>query len=354
MSNPKKPTVAFIDSDVILFKSASAGEQVVYTYHDTDGKEVARFTSAEAGKKWLEEVEVFGVDFEFGYEGDVKDLTRQQHFEDKGFDKCKEAWENSVKYLEEDLLKFNDELEFHYYISSASGLKNFRYDVATIACYKGNRDDTRKPKYLEELRSWCISKENVKAPRIKFEIDDMVNALAKKYGEDGLVVSYDKDVQGVSGAWFYMPDDYDTPVYSSEKIVGELELLPSNKVKGHGVIFWLWQCMASDTADNIKGCKGVGKKKAYDILKDYSGKPIEELPNLLTVVAKVFKKEYGDSYTYTHCYTKEKVTVSWYEVFRENLGLVMMLANQDDSVDKSILKYLKKEDVDNDSSGEGS
>lgn len=343
---PKKPTKAFIDGDVILFTSASAGEQVVYTYKDKDDNEVARFNSADEGRKWIEETEAFGVDFQFGYDGDVLELVREQHFEDLGFDKCKDAWKTSTSYLEKDLKTFNKDITFNYYISAATGLRNFRYDLATIAKYKDNRSNTRKPKYLEELRAWCIEQDNVKAPKIKYEIDDMVNALAKKHGEDGLVISYDKDCQGISGAWFYMPDDYDEPVYSDPELVGKLTIDDyGKKVHGFGNLFWLWQCMASDTADNIKGCKGIGKKKAYDILKDYSEKPISYLPEVLAVVGKVFKKAYGDNYTYKHCYTGEEMTVGWYDVFKENLGLVMMLANQNDNVEKSILKYLDKEVV---------
>lgn len=346
---PKKPSKAFIDADVMLFQAASKGEQVWYIYYDKSGDEVARFSSAKEGDEWLVEKDLFGFDLKFGCEEDSEFLkkSRKQHFEDLGFEKCQEAWGSSVKYLEKDLLSFNKDMEFQYYISAATGLRNFRYDLATIAKYKDNRNETRKPKYLEELRTWCIKQDNVKAPKIKFEIDDMVNALAKKYGEDGLVVSYDKDCQGISGAWYYMPSDYDEPAYSSSKVVGKLFYdETSKKVSGCGTLFWLWQCMASDTADNIKGCKGIGKKKAYDILKDYSEKPVSYLPEVLAVVGRVFKKAYGDEYTYKHCYTEEEMKVGWYEVFKENLGLVMMLANQNDSVEKSILKFLNKEYVD--------
>ncbi len=341
----KKPSKAYIDADVLLFQTASAAEQVNYVYYDGTTP-VARFESAKAGKNWLAEIDMLGCDPEFGFDGNPDTLTRETEWIDIGFDECKKAWKTATEFLVKDLTEWSPNIKCNFYVSAASGLENFRYSVATIAPYKGNRNGTRKPKYLEELRQWVVKEfDNVTAPKIRYEVDDLVNAMAKKAGKDGLAVGYDKDIQGISGAWFWLVNDYDNPVYSDPSLIGTLELTGKDKVLGSGTLFWLWQCMASDTADNIKGCRGIGKKKAYDILKDYSGKGVEYLPEVLGVVGKVFKGVYGEEFTYKHCYTGEEVTVGWYDVFKENFSLVMMLSDQNDSAEKSVLKYLDKEGV---------
>lgn len=344
MNNPKKPTVAFIDADVILYKAASSGEQVVYTYHDIDGEEVARFTSAEAGKKWLEEVEVFAVDFEFGYEGDIQDLTRQQHFEDKGFDKCKEAWENSIKYLLEDLNKFSEGIEYTILISPATGLKNFRYDVGTLHHYKGGRDKTRLPKYLEETRKWVQSLPNVKSPKVRYEIDDVCLAYAQLNKENGMAVAVDKDCRIAVGCWVYHYEDMDTPEFSEPDTVGFLDW-DGKKMRGLGYLFLLYQALSGDSCDSYYGIPRFGPAKAYKLLKDYNNKPLTYMDEILKLCIKQYEKGFGEKYVYKSCLTGEEVEATPYDLFKENLTLAYMVKGDKDSVDKSVLKYLKKEDV---------
>lgn len=342
MTKPKNPTKVFIDLDVILFQAASAGEQVKYDYVNQDGEVVATFDSADKGKSWLEEFKAFSFDFEHGCEDDPETITRlDARYEDKGVEECYKAFDQALKGVLKEIGIDN----WNGYVSAASGLENFRYGVATLSKYKGERSKLRKPLYLEETRKYALQNPRIKAPKIAYEIDDYVNAMACKHGEDGMVYALDKDCQGITGAWFYCPTNYDHPIYSDPSIVGKLELRADKKVIGWGTLFWLWQCLASDTADGIKGCKGIGAKKAYNILLPYSEAPREKLPDVLKVVAQTFRKAYGDEYEYKHCYTDEMVKVGWYDVMKENFTLVYMLKGKNDSAEKSILKYLDKEDL---------
>lgn len=339
---PKKPTKAFIDLDMLLFAAASAGEKVQYDYTDPSGKVVATFDSAEKGKRWLEEFKTFQADFEYNCECEPDELTRSDaYYVDKGVDECYKAFDSKLKTLLDDI-KIKD---WKGYVSAASGIENFRYSIATLFKYKGGRGKNRKPIHLEATRAYAVKNPNITAPKIAFEVDDLVNAMALRHGEDGMAYAQDKDVAGLSGAWFYCPTNYEEPVYSDPSVVGKLELREDGKVIGWGTLFWLWQCLASDPVDNIKGCNKIGAKKAYEMLLPFSEKPRSELPEALKVVAKAFKKEYGEEYKYKHCYTGEDMLVSWYDVMKENLGLVMMLKDQNDSVEKSILKHLDKEYV---------
>lgn len=345
---PNKPSKVFLDLDMLLFEAASAGEKVQYDYLDPTGKVVATFDSAEKSKSWLEEFKSFGVDFEHNCECDPEELTRSDaYYVDKGIEHCYKAFDSKLKALLDDI-KIED---WKGYVSAASGIENFRYSIATLFKYKGERGKSHKPIHLEATRKYAVKNPNITAPKIAFEVDDLVNAMALKYGENGMVYAQDKDCQGITGAWFYCPTNYDEPIYSDPSVVGKLELRGDGKVIGWGTLFWLWQCLASDPVDNIKGCNKIGAKKAYKMLLPFSEQPASKLPEALVVVAKAFKKEYGEEYKYNHCYTGEEMVVNWYDVMKENLGLVMMLANQNDSVEKSILKYLDKGEV-NESNGE--
>ncbi len=340
MKRINKPTKVFIDLDVALFEAASAGEKVQYDYVDPSGKVVATFDSAEKGKAWLEEFSTFGVDFSYNCQCEPDELTRTDaYYIDKGVEECYKAFDSKLKAILEDI-KIDD---WKGYVSASSGIENFRYSIATLHKYKGERGKTRKPLHLEATRAYAVKKKNITAPRIAYEVDDLVNAMALRHGENGMVYAQDKDCQGISGAWFYCPTNYDEPIYSDPSLCGKLELRSDGKVIGWGTLFWLWQCLASDPVDNIKGCSGIGAKKAYKMLLPYSGASRELLPEALTVVAKAFKKAYGVDYNYKHCYTGEDMNVTWYEVMKENLDLVMMLADKNDSAEKSILKYLDKE-----------
>lgn len=340
----KKPSKAFIDADVMLFQAASKGEQVVYTYHDSTGNEVARFNSAGAGKKWIEEVSTFGVDFEHGYEGDVKDLTRGQHFEDVGFEECKKAWEGSLKYLLEDINNFSEGIKHTILVSPASGLKNFRYDVGTLNPYKGNRKDTRLPKYLEETRKWVQGLSNVKSPRVRYEIDDVCLAYSQLNGEKGLAVAVDKDVRTASGCWVYHYGDMEEPEYSDPNTVGFLDW-DGKKMRGLGYLFLFYQSCCGDIVDGYKGIPKFGPAKAFKLLKDYNNKPLIYMNEIISLCIKEYEKGFGKEYTYKSCLDDKEMIATPFDLFRENLNLAYMVKGDTDSAEKSVLKYLNKENV---------
>jgi hypothetical protein len=335
--SPKKPTKAYIDGDMILFSAASAGEQVMYIYKDKDGKEVCRFDSADKGKKWIEEFEIFGVDAHYGYKGEAEDLTRETQYVIGDFDTCKKTFKTLLKRWVVPINKWaGKDIEVVCYISKATGAENFRYQVATIKPYKGGRANTRKPHYLEELRKWASKLPEVKMARGRVEVDDVTCALAQRAGEKGVVVSGDKDANGVSGCWVFDPERDTIPRFSDPTSVGEIYLDESGGMKGIGWLFWLGQCLKGDNVDNIGGCKGVGDAKAVKVLEQFSGADISMLERAVQPVCQVYMDTYGDEHKYKNHHTGKMVTVSWRDILIENLRLVYMLKKQDDSPDEVI------------------
>lgn len=322
---PQKPTHGFIDADMPLFMAASAGEQIWYVYKDEDGDEVARFDSAAKGKHWLGECEVFGVDMEFGYEGDLSALTRHTEYEIKDFKECTKAFESIIKkWAAKAGVK-----EYTAYVSKGSGAENFRYAIATLHPYKEGRDGLRKPHHLEDLRKWCHSQPWCKKAVGLVEVDDITCAMAQRRGDKAVVIAGDKDAKQVVGTWYIIPDEMDEPVYSDPATVGYVEY-NGKKAVGCGWLFLLEQTLEGDKADTYKGCTGIGDTKACDILSPFNHQPIEKLPEIVNIVAKVFEEKMGGEYTYINHHIGEKVIVSYKDVFIEMLKLAYMLKHKND------------------------
>lgn len=326
MTEFKKPKYAYVDADMILFAAASIGEQVWYIYKDSKGKEVARFDNAKAGKDWLDLINDWGVDTIFGYEGDIDDLIRETEYEIKDFEDCKKAFKKGFKKW----VKQSGCTNAVAYISKGSGVENFRYKIATVKKYKGNRKDTHKPHYLEQLRKWAASQPYVKIARGSVEVDDVVCGLAQKKGKSACVAAGDKDSRGVTGCWFLIPDEMEKPVFSNPKIVGKIKKNEKGKVIGYGWLFWMHQTLTGDKADNYDGCKGIGDAKSYALLEPFSGVSSDHLDEVVSVVAEAYKKAYGKEYTYINHHTEQEVQASWKDIMIENLHLMYMRKTQND------------------------
>lgn len=328
LKQPPHPEIAIIDLDSLLFQAASSGEQVWYVAKDIGGNEVARFDSAKAHKYWLEEIELFGADPLYGYEGVIENLSRETIYEILPVENCYKSFDKMLK----DWVKQSGCPKFKCWVSKKSGAKNFRYDIATLNQYKKGRENTRKPHHLEAVRKYAMQHPNVVKAVGKIEVDDLVVAVAEKYKHKGCLLSIDKDSRQVMGTHVMIIDQMEQPVFSSKKIVGKLDY-DGKKVTGYGILFLLWQSLTGDTVDGILGCKGMGKKKAYDLLSKYSGVCMSHLPEAVDDVCEVYKGVYGDSYKYNHCYTNEELQVSWQGVFTENVRLLWMLRHKDDKAE---------------------
>lgn len=321
LKTPPPPEIAYLDLDAPLFAAASAGERVVYAAVDPEGSEVGSFKSAKDHKKWLEDSEEFGCDIKFGYGADLSGLTRETRYEVGDFEECIKAFDSIIGGW----IKRSGCKDWVGYVSKATGAKNFRYDVATIKPYKGGRKDLRKPHYLEELRKHVAGMEKVKTPRGPVEVDDVVAAMSQRKRWKGCVVGVDKDANGVENTHVFIPEEMDAPRYSSNKVVGRLfEHEKTGKIVGRGTLFWLYQALYGDTVDNIGGCKGVGSKGAYKLLREFDGVCSSYLKDAVRVVAREYHRVYGEAFEYEHHETGEPMVKSGAEVFEEMSHLVYM------------------------------
>lgn len=149
-----------------------------------------------------------------------------------------EARINVDKYLEDLLIDCND----FDYICYLTGDNNFRYKIYPE--YKANRKDQPKPTYLPIARERLITSYNAIVSD-GCEADDLVGIEHYKRGCEPTIVSVDKDLDQYVG-WHYNP----------KKKIRYL-VSPNDAIR-----FFYYQMLVGDTADNVHGCKGIGKVKA--------------------------------------------------------------------------------------------
>ena len=129
-----------------------------------------------------------------------------------------------------------------------TGKTNFRHDYAVTAVYKGNRKGVVKPEFLGRCRDHLKNKYQA-ITSVDEEADDLLAIRATELGpKDSCIASTDKDMLQVN-CWHWNITKK-TLVY----------------VKTFEGLKWFYgQLIEGDTADNIKGVKGIGPKKREKI-----------------------------------------------------------------------------------------
>ena len=161
---------------------------------------------------------------------------------------------NSVNFFINSHLQELKAIDYKVYLS---GKDNFRYKVATLAPYKGNRDNNHKPVHMDEIRGFIVSNHNGIIVD-GMEADDAIGIEAYKDFMDNeglsekvktIVCSQDKDMLMIPG-WNYNPNN------------NKLTWINLDKAERN---FWK-QVLTGDTSDNIPGITGIGEVTAKRLL----------------------------------------------------------------------------------------
>ena len=162
---------------------------------------------------------------------------------------------------------------------------NFRYQLATVKPYKGNRKHVERPFHYDNIRAWIPMRwETIICDG--YEADDglaMYQTKAIEKGFETIICSRDKDLRQVAG-WHYTwgrggQDEIPPGIVEEfgDITLHERTVVPTNpdkkpykvyKIKGDGLKFFYAQCIMGDPVDNIPGLKGAAEVAAYDLLKD--------------------------------------------------------------------------------------
>lgn len=144
-----------------------------------------------------------------------------------------------------------------------SDKENFRKHI--LPSYKANRVGKRKPLGYSKVVEWV--KDNFTCyQKPTLEADDCIGILATLNPNSSIIVSGDKDFKSIPGYFYnFLSDTY-------------YEISEEEADYNH-----LFQTLIGDTADNYKGCPGVGAVTAKKIL--------DESPTWEALVAQFVKKK---------------------------------------------------------------
>lgn len=227
-------TVALFDWDGFMYRSAFAAQNVIrhVTVEGGEDSHPLSFDTAKDMNQWLEEQELTKADVLIQEETQVRPVGHSIRI-------LKNLFLRSASYLHADTCEL--------YITGKDNYRHLLFDQ-----YKANR--TRpKPVHLKDVRNYSIK--HLDAQVIDgMEADDMLAIRAtqlEEQGEEWVIVSNDKDLLTVPG------HHYD-PFKEVYQVVSPYE----------ADLNFYAQVLTGDTADNIPGIYGLGKKKAEALLEE--------------------------------------------------------------------------------------
>jgi len=138
------------------------------------------------------------------------------------------------------------------YLTDSKG--NFRKQVSSD--YKANRVDVVRPIHLEAIEAYLLQEYGA-VRAIGEEADDLLGiAQTACYEADieSVIVSVDKDLLQIPGGHYNFVKDEFTEVDEDE-----------------GLYRFYTQLLMGDMTDNVRGCPGIGEKKAEKILRSGYG-----------------------------------------------------------------------------------
>ena len=183
-----------------------------------------------------------------------------------------------------------------------TGKDNFRFDIATVKPYKGNRKQ-EKPFYLPSVRKYLETAWGA-AVVDYMEADDALAIVAARYDyKDVIIASRDKDLKQVP-CIHYSWEVGNQPEWGPELVteIGDIHVTlvdkllkngePSKaikKISGTGLTWFYTQCITGDSTDNIPGLEGKGAGLAYELLKG-----LESEVDLFRATLGAYKDKYGE------------------------------------------------------------
>lgn len=165
------------------------------------------------------------------------------------------------------------------------GAGNFRYDVATLKEYKGNRDKTHKPKYAKDIFEYLVNVHGAEVVEGQESDDALGIAQCTAAPGSTIICSNDKDMDMIPG-------------YHYNWVKGE-EYFVSDEDADK---MFYWQMLVGDATDNIKGIDKIGAKRASDLLRDRTPEQCRD------IVREKYKAQYGDEWERYH---REIGTLLW-------------------------------------------
>lgn len=230
-------SVVIVDADPIVYGAGFASQESTYEYIlEKDGKlHQETFSDGNVARQFIKD-------------GGYEVVDRTVHIEPKpvGFARqcAKTQIDSIIRRCCDELGVTDADVEMYL-----SGPDNYRYKLATIAPYKGDRPPP--PVHYQALRDYLSNRWSAVVVS-GMEADDKVSIRCRELRSDGtpfVLATIDKDLDQVPGLHY----GYKNKVFYTVS-PEEAEL-----------VFWT-QCISGDSTDNIPGCYKIGTAKAEKMI----------------------------------------------------------------------------------------
>ena len=159
-----------------------------------------------------------------------------------------------------EIMKSTNSTGYKIYLTS-NDKSNYRFDVATIQTYKGNRT-AGKPAHYDALREYLVGEWGAIMIEGK-EADDEMATEQYQSEVDTIICTQDKDLDMIPGMHY----NFITKNLYETSDPGHLKLVKNNKkLEGGGLLWFYAQCLLGDSADNIPGIQKCGPVMAHKTL----------------------------------------------------------------------------------------
>lgn len=237
--------IALLDLDIVAVSASAAAEERWYSARGQ------RFKTKKEMKAAL---------------GDVPEDEVERIVEPAPFSHARQNARGLVQKILDSVAPIKD------YRGYLTGENNFRYKIATIKPYKGNRDRSEEPTWRKDVEEWLLSEYPTERTE-GHEADDKLAVEATKDIHNSVICSLDKDFLQIPFLRMYRWDK-DEHVH-----VKDVTEAARNFYR---------QLLQGDPTDNIVGVPGCGKAGAEKAV----GKLVDPKV-MMTVVYSMYQKAYG-------------------------------------------------------------
>jgi hypothetical protein len=250
--------LVLIDGDVLVYWASFGAQRTRYTLH-VDGEEPRTFSDAKACTAYIKDRELAPEQYERTSHLDVLDTPAAVAC-------CKNILASVTEAL--------DTRRFTIFLTGREK-ENFRESIATLAPYKGNRQQ-EKPVHYQLALDYFLNHPAAMVAEGE-EADDLIGCWATRCRGEAVVASIDKDLRQIHGRHYEWNNN------------ARFTITPDQS----DLWFWL-QMLTGDRADNIPGIKGVGAKTAKNIL--FPEDTILDRQDRYELVAEQYEKQYGEDW----------------------------------------------------------
>ena len=254
--------VLLFDGDLLVYRAGFAAEKRVYTV----GSET--FKNSKAAKSYCTRKGI-----------NEREIKSERLLEPLGnaTSNVDRIINSTVEQVMTDFACAEDNVDVVVFLTGCGNKPNFREVVAHD--YKANRDPAHKPTFYDEIREY-LNRTWATVFTEGAETDDYLGpAFADVAAHDPdcqpVIVSIDKDLLCVPGLHYHF-------IKKEYKLISEQE----------GDYNFFCQTLIGDTADNIRGIRGVGPAKAEKLLGRFS----TDSPFMAKLCMIQYMKEYNEEW----------------------------------------------------------